>query len=77
MTVKTVLNNDNSTIIGIYGPEDHWSIEVGRANIDKIEAYLEDGNIPWFAVSRGGKIASRVNSIYVGTVVYTEKERAG
>ena len=46
MIVKTVLNNDNSTIIGIYGPKDHWSIEVGRANVDKIEAYLEDGNIP-------------------------------
>jgi hypothetical protein len=64
-----VIGNDPQKIIGLYGPEDRWCIQVGNG-VDKIEAYIEDGNIPWFAIYRKGRIDQRVNSLFVESVIY-------
>lgn len=69
MPVKTVIGNDPQVIKGLWGPEERWNIEVGP-RIDIIEAYIEDGNVPWFAIYKAGKIISRINSMFVETVIY-------
>lgn len=74
MTVKTVIGNDKSIISGLYGPENRWYIEIGD-HVEKIEGYIEDGNIPWFAIYRNGKIGRRVNSLFVETVVYKYRKK--
>lgn len=66
--VKTVIGNDSKTISGLYGENENWQITLD--SVDKIEAYLEDNNTPWFAIYRNNKIDQRINSRYVETIVY-------
>jgi len=67
--MKIVLGNDKREIYGLYGPEERWVIEVGEI-IEKIEAYIEDGDIPWFGIYIKGEINQRVNSLFIESVVY-------
>ncbi len=67
--VETVMGNDPKIISGLYGENEGWQI-VLDARINKIEAYIEDGDIPWFAVYEDNKIIKRINSRYVESVVY-------
>ena len=71
--IKTCLANDIKQISGIYGKDGTWSIEIGRNNTGKIEAYLEDGYTPWFAIYKDGMIVSRVNAAFVETVSYASE----
>jgi len=66
--VKTVIGNDPKIISGLYGENGNWCVTLDR--VDKIEAYIEDGDIPWFAVYKDNKIIQRVNSRHVESVVY-------
>jgi len=66
--VEIVIGNDPKTISGLYGENENWCVTLDRA--DKIEAYIEDGNVPWFAVYKDNKITQRVNSRYVESVIY-------
>jgi len=72
MRVETVLTNDERTISGLYGPNDEWQITTGGRQANKIVAYLEDGDTPWFAVYRNDKIIQRVNAAFVESVVYAD-----
>ena len=63
-----VLGNDEQEIFGLFGPNEEW--EITTAKVEKIECYIEDGNMPWFAIYKDGKISSRVNSAFVEAVVY-------
>ena len=63
---------DNSTIKALIFPDDS-GVYVGKADVDKIIAYQETGDmafVTWFAVSGSGKIISRVNAAHVEMVVY-------
>lgn len=67
--VKTCIVSDGRTISGLFGPTGAWKIVVGY-NADVITAYIEDGDTPWFAILKAGKIIERVNSRYVEIVTY-------
>lgn len=69
MAIKYCLGNDPGEITGIYGPEEKWQVAVG-IHVDKIDAYVEDGNTVWFAIFKNGKIVQRINSNFVETVSY-------
>lgn len=66
--VKTVIGNDPKTISGLYGEGENWQITLD--SVEKIEAYLESDNSPWFAIYRNNKIDQRINSRHVESVVY-------
>ena len=69
--VETCLVNEYRPIKGLYGPGDTWQVTVSEATgLDKIEPYLEDGDVVWFAIYREDRIISRINSWYVETVQY-------
>jgi len=71
--MEKVLGNDDRQIQGIYGPGDSWSVEIGNyMNVEKIECYIEDSNVPWFAVYINGTISQRINSTFVETVTYSD-----
>ena len=66
-----VLGNDEQKIFGLFGPEENWEITTASAqNVEKIECYIEDGDTPWFAIYKKGKIVQRINSRYVEAVAY-------
>jgi len=64
------LINDIRIIRGLYGPEEKWRIVASGDFENRIEAYLEDDNTPWFAIFADGEITQRINSKYVEAVVY-------
>ena len=68
--VETCLVNDGRAITAIYGPDDVWQVTITSLGISRIEPYLEDGDVVWFAIYREDRIISRINSRYVETVQY-------
>jgi len=68
--VETCLVNDGRAITGIYGPDDVWQVTITSFGIERIEPYLEDGDVVWFAIYREDRIISRINSRYVESVQY-------
>lgn len=66
--IKTVMKNDSRPISGLYGENESWQITLD--SVEKIEAYFESDNSPWFAIYQNNKIDQRINSRYVGFVVY-------
>ncbi len=75
MSIKYVLGNDPGKIKFLSGDQDCWCVEVDSAGVDKIKAYIEDGDVVWFAIYRNRKeqVSERINSRYVETVSYFEE----
>jgi len=67
--IKYCIGNDPGEILGLYGPEVNWQIEVG-GNVNKILAYIEADGSPWFLVYVDHKVSQRVNSRFIESVVY-------
>lgn len=70
MAVKSCIANDPGEITGIYGPHNLWTVEIGHGFAEKIEAYIEDSGVTWFAVFYKGVIIARYNSAFVETLSY-------
>ena len=54
-----------------------WSATVGLANVTRIVAYTENGQmaeVPWFAVYSGPHLTKRINAAHVVEVLYQIKD---
>jgi hypothetical protein len=53
--------------------EDGETLQVGKFDVTKIEAYKEAGEcgyVPWFAIHKGDTITDKVNAKFIAQVSY-------
>jgi hypothetical protein len=66
--------NDPRSIQEIHGPNGDWMISCGdifEGHPDQIVSYLEDDGTIWFAIlGEKGTVLQRINSKYVGEIIY-------